>query len=99
MAAAVDTETSTEVEVKLPKQYKVIIHNDDVTTFDFVIFLLNEIFHKSYPEAVRLTHTVHEQDYGVAGVYNHEIAEEKTDESLVLANKNGFPLRTTYEEV
>lgn len=96
--AGTQTVTETDVHVAYPSKFKVIIHNDDTTTFDFVIALLTSIFHKSEQEAVAITMSVHEMGYGIAGVYSQEIAEEKTDEATQMAKLNGFPLETTCEE-
>jgi len=87
-----------KTEFKRPSMYKVLIHNDDKTTMDFVIYLLTEIFHKSPAEAVDLTLDVHMNGHGVAGVYTHEIASQKTQEADRAAKANGFPLKVTYEE-
>ena len=89
-----------KIEVKIPKMYKVILHNDDTTTFDFVIDILTNIFHRPIDEAIEVTRLIHVQGQGIAGApYTHEIAEEKTMETVSLARANGFPLTPTYEEL
>lgn len=95
---SVAEETSTEVVTKEPGKYRVIIHNDPVTTFEFVISLLGTVFHKSYEEAYEITLYVHEMGAGTAGIYTKEIAQEKTLEGLVMAKASGFPINITYEE-
>jgi len=88
------------VKVHIPKMWKVILHNDDTTTFDFVIAVLIRVFHKSMEEARELTQMIHITGAGVAGVYTKEIAEEKTYETLMFAKANGFPdMTASYEEM
>lgn len=88
------------IKVNIPKMYKVILHNDDTTTFDFVIMVLTKIFHKTFSEAVDLTKEIHIHGQGIAGApYTMEIAEEKTAETIALARANGFPLTPTFEEI
>jgi ATP-dependent Clp protease adaptor protein ClpS len=88
------------IKVQIPKMYKVILHNDDSTTFDFVIKVLINIFHKNLEDAIDVTKNIHIQGQGIAGApYTHEIAEEKTLETVALARANGFPLTPTFEEL
>ena len=88
-----------ETIIEEPHLYKVILHNDDKTTMDFVIGILMGIFHKSMEEAIHLTMTIHEEGSGVAGIYTKEIAEEKVNETTNYARSHGFPLSISYEEV
>lgn len=88
------------IKVYIPKMYKVLLHNDDQTTFDFVINVLIKIFHKNVEEAIDITKSIHISGQGIAGApYTHEIAEEKTAETIALARANGFPLTPTFEEI
>ena len=88
------------IKVQIPKMWKVILHNDDTTTFDFVIAVLIRVFHKNIDEARELTQMIHMTGAGVAGVYTKEIAEEKTYETLMFAKANGFPdMTASYEEM
>jgi len=88
------------VEVKPPNMYKVILHNDDTTTFDFVILVLCQIFYKSLPDAIEITKNIHLNQSGIAGCpYTREIAEEKTIETISFSRANGFPLTATFEEI
>lgn len=88
------------IKVFIPSMYKVILHNDNTTTVDFVIHVLMRIFHKTIEEAMVLTQTIHENGQGIAGApYTREIAEEKTLETIRLARANNFPLVATFEEV
>jgi len=88
------------VKLQPPKMYKVLLHNDDVTTFDFVILVLCQIFYKSMPDAIEITKNIHLNQYGIAGApFTREIAEEKTHETIRFARANGFPLTATFEEL
>lgn len=88
------------IKVQIPKMYKVLLHNDDKTTFDFVILVLVQIFHKTVEEAIEITHAIHLTQVGIAGSpYTREIAEEKTIETISFARANGFPLTATFEEL
>lgn len=88
------------IKVYIPSMYKVILHNDNTTTVDFVIHILMNVFHKSVDDAVVLTQTIHETGQGVAGApYTREIAEEKTLETIAIARANNFPLVATFEEL
>jgi len=91
------TEDSTKV--KEPSMYKVLLHNDDYTSMEFVVILLEKIFHKSTAEATRIMLNVHQQGIGVAGVYNKEIAETKVAIVHDLAQKNDYPLRCSIERI
>ena len=93
-AAVAESETATQK----PPLYKVLLHNDDFTTMDFVVFVLESIFHRSPEEAMRLMLQVHLQGAGVAGVFPLEIAEMKASETIELARANEFPLLCTVEE-
>ena len=86
------------VEVRLPARWRVIIHNDEVTTMDFVVTVLVAVFNKSVPVAREIMMKVHKQGRGVAGLYTKEIAETKIFEATLLARKAGFPLLFTMEE-
>ena len=85
-------------EVKRPKMYKVLLHNDDYTTMEFVVFILQRVFHKSFEEAQKIMLLVHNDGVGVCGTYTHEIAEAKVNKVLDLAKKNEHPLQCSMEE-
>lgn len=88
------------IKVQIPKMYKVLLHNDDKTTFDFVILILMRIFHRTIEEAVELTKDIHVKGQGIAGApYTHEVAQEKTMEAITFSRANGFPLMATFEEL
>ncbi len=88
-----------EEELKEPRQYKVLLHNDDYTTMEFVVHILKTVFHKSEREAVQIMLNVHRQGIGVCGIYPREIAETKVALVHKLARKEGFPLKCSMEEV
>ncbi|MFA6958841.1 MAG: ATP-dependent Clp protease adaptor ClpS [Thermoanaerobaculia bacterium] len=97
-----DTEESAtaeaEDEVRQPPLYRVLIHNDDYTTMDFVVYILEAVFHRSESDAIRLMLQVHQQGVGVAGIFTFEIAEMKAAETMELARANEYPLLCTLDE-
>ncbi len=78
--------------------YKVLLHNDDYTTMDFVIMILERIFDKKNDEATRIMLNVHHKGVGIAGLYTKEIAETKISLVHHLAKENLFPLRCSLEK-
>jgi ATP-dependent Clp protease adaptor protein ClpS len=87
-----------KVEKKEPTLYKVVLLNDDYTTMEFVIQILEGVFQRSPAEAYRIMMHVHLNGRGIAGVYPFEIAETKVDTVTSLARQAQFPLRATIEE-
>ena len=81
-----------------PKLYNVVLLNDDYTTMDFVLHILETLFQKSPAEAFRIMMHVHRNGRGLAGVYTWEVAETKAEQVAALAADAGFPLRATIEE-
>ncbi|WP_417915758.1 ATP-dependent Clp protease adapter ClpS [Candidatus Electronema sp. JC] len=92
-----ETLTRDREKLQEPPYYKVLLHNDDYTTMDFVVMILEMIFGKSTEEATAIMLNVHHQGQGVAGVYTREIGETKVAEVHQLARKNQFPLRCSLE--
>jgi ATP-dependent Clp protease adaptor protein ClpS len=92
-----DQSTEDENEPEKPRKFKVILHNDDYTTMRFVVKLLKKVFKKEEGEANSLMLEVHNDGYGVAGVYSKQIAETKVEEATQLARSEGHPLRVTME--
>jgi ATP-dependent Clp protease adaptor protein ClpS len=89
--------TITKKKVQLPKKYKVLLHNDDYTTMEFVIYILQNVFHKQLNEAEKIMLEVHRKGMGVCGVYTYEIAESKAKKVERLARENSHPLLCTFE--
>jgi ATP-dependent Clp protease adaptor protein ClpS len=89
----------TESEKKLapPAMYKVLLHNDDYTTMEFVLKILESVFGRSPAEAYRVMMQVHTGGVGVAGVYSHEVAETKVSVTHERAREAGHPLRCSME--
>ncbi len=85
------------VEIQEPPLYKVLLHNDDYTSMEFVVLILEKIFHKAHQEAMQIMLNVHEQGIGVAGLYTREICETKIALVHDLARRNEFPLRCSME--
>ena len=92
-----DTATISRDELREPPLYRVLLHNDDYTTMDFVVMVLERVFDKSGEEATRIMLNVHNEGVGVAGLYTREIAETKVATVRALAKKNRFPLRCSLE--
>lgn len=88
-----------EEQLQEPRQFKVLLHNDDYTTMDFVVEVLMSIFGKSEAEALAIMLNVHEKGIGVCGIYTAEVAETKVHLVHQLARKKSFPLRCSMEEV
>lgn len=86
-----------ETRTQEPPMYRVVLHNDDYTTRDFVVDVLLYVFHKPMEQAVSLMWQVHRQGSGVAGIYAKDVAETKVATVTTMARDNGFPLRTTME--
>ena len=86
-------------KVKEPDLYRVILHNDDYTTMDFVVEILQKVFHKSPVEATGIMLSVHKKGVGQCGVFTAEIAETKVELVHHLAKKHGFPLQCSMETV
>ncbi len=93
------TETDRKPEVREPPLYKVLLHNDDYTSMEFVVLVLEKVFSKSIPEATRIMLNVHHQGIGIAGVFPKEVAETKVAIVHDLAQKNEYPLRCSIEKV
>lgn len=80
-----------------PRKFKVLLHDDDFTTMEFVVGVLREVFGHGLQAATRLMLDVHEKGVGMAGVYPHEVAEAKADKVIELARREEFPFLATLE--
>lgn len=92
-----ETVLDRKPKTKRPKMYRVLLHNDDYTSMEFVVWVLQSIFHKSAGEATHLMLTIHHKGMGVAGVFTRDLAETKVKQVADLAEEHGMPLRCTSE--
>lgn len=95
---AENIESSADTIVQEPPRYKVLLHNDDYTTMDFVIMILQTVFQKGLDEATRIMLNVHHQGVGIAGIYTREIGETKVAVVHRMAKKHQFPLKCSLEK-
>ena len=86
-------------KVEEPPLYKVLLHNDDFTTMEFVVWILESIFKMSEEQAIQVMLNVHLRGSGIAGIYTYEIAETKVGQTTAVAREHEFPLLVTMEEV
>ena len=93
-----DVLTETKTKLEKPKLFKVLLHNDDFTTMEFVVWLLEYVFMKGEPEAIAIMLAVHQSGVGVAGVYPYDIAYMKSQKAMNLAKAREYPLLATVEE-
>ena len=98
METNIVTKQKDQVKIKKPKQYKVVMYNDDYTTMEFVINVLVNVFNKKLIEAEKIMLDVHERGKGVAGIYSHDIAITKVYTAMSMAKEQGFPFKLTVEE-
>jgi ATP-dependent Clp protease adaptor protein ClpS len=92
-----DVDVEERQKTAVPKRYKVIFHNDDYTTMEYVVLVLRKFFHKTETEALHIMLTVHKKGKAVAGVYPTEVAETKVAEVMRDARDHGHPLLVTAE--
>lgn len=90
--------SETREETREPRMYRVLLHNDDYTTMEFVVEILMFVFSKSAESAAKIMMNVHQKGVGICGVYTHEIAETKVDTVHNLARESGYPLRCSMEQ-
>ena len=93
MAAKENVKEQTRSKIKIPRQYQVLIYNDDFTPMDFVVDVLMQIFDKDAQTATMLMLSVHEGSSAVAGVYPRDIAYTKAAEAVQWARQEGYPLK------
>lgn len=98
MSVKGEVKERTDIGLKEPPQYNVIMLNDDFTTMEFVVEILEDIFHKEPAEANRLMMLVHKSGSAVVGAYPYDIAATKVNEAMARAKAEGFPFRMRLEE-
>ena len=89
--------TKTKPKTKKPALYKVLLLNDDYTPMEFVIMLLESIFHKNQEEATRIMLHVHQRGVGICGVFSYDVAETKVTQVMDEARRHEHPLQATME--
>lgn len=92
-----DVLTRPEQKTKKPDMYRVLLHNDDYTTMEFVVHILMKFFRRTHAEATFIMLTVHTKGKGTAGVYPRDVAETKVDQVTSYAREEGHPLLITME--
>lgn len=95
--SSVATETKRKERLKQPPLFKVLFHNDNYTTMEFVVFVLQAIFNKTESDAMAIMLNVHRTGTGVAGVYTRDIAQTKLERTHLLAKEAEYPLRLSLE--
>lgn len=93
-----DVLPESKTRLEKPKMYKVLLHNDDFTTMEFVVFVLEYVFMRSEAESVAIMLKVHNDGVGVAGIYPYDIAYMKSQKAMNLAKAREYPLLATLEE-
>ena len=91
------TDSRSDQKLDHPRMWRVLLHNDDYTTQDFVVWVLETVFHKPTAEAFDIMLSVHRSGMGLAGVYTHDVAETKLKTTRQLAEEHEFPLLVTME--
>ena len=86
-----------EERLQTPRMWRVLLHNDDYTTQEFVVWVLETVFRKPRAEAFTIMMNVHRSGLGVAGVYTHDVAETKLKAAQQMAEEQEFPLLVTME--
>lgn len=84
-------------KVEIPRRFVVVFHNDDYTTQEFVIHVLQEVFHKDAMAATQIMLEVHHKGWGVVGTYSRDVAETKVERAVGYARQEGHPLKVTAE--
>ena len=98
MESNVKTIQNNHIKIKKPKHFKVIMHNDDFTTMEFVVEILISIFNKKIEAANIIMLDVHKKGKGIAGIYPYDIAITKVSAAMSMAENEGFPFKLTVEE-
>jgi ATP-dependent Clp protease adaptor protein ClpS len=91
------TESRTGQKLQRPVMWRVLLHNDDYTTQEFVVWILESVFNKPPAEAMAIMMRVHQSGIGIAGIYTRDVAETKVNSTRRLAEQHEYPLRVTME--
>ena len=94
----IDVLTESETKLEKPKLFKVLLHNDDFTTMDFVVWVLQYVFNRNDPDAISIMLKVHNEGLGIAGISPYEVASMKSEKAMNLAKAREYPLLCTVEE-
>ncbi len=94
----IEAELDYALDLEEPQLFKVLLHNDDYTSMDFVVDVLTGIFHKTHAQAEQIMLQIHEKDKAICGIYSFEIAQTKAHQVKQKAKDNEFPLLATIEE-
>ena len=98
MSEETQARVRSKIDLREPKMFAVIMHNDDITTMDFVVEVLVRIFHKTTAEGAKIMMDIHEHGKGVAGVYTYDLAITKKLQTNQMSRERGFPLKLTIDE-
>jgi ATP-dependent Clp protease adaptor protein ClpS len=93
-----ETEQHEELDIKEPERYSVALLNDDYTTMDFVVYVIQKVFHKPAAEATKIMMDVHKKGKGKVGVYPFDIARTKVGQVKKLAQESEYPLECIIEK-
>ena len=97
-APVIVEKTESETKLQRPPLYKVLLHNDDFTSMEFVVYILQTVFNHGESEAIAIMLNVHRLGIGLAGIYTYEVAEMKVAKVSSIAQASEFPLLCTIEE-
>ncbi len=89
--------TKQKEEVKEPDMYRVVLHNDDYTTMEFVVEVIMKVFHKSVMDATNIMLRIHKQGKGTVGTFTQDVAQTKAQQVHKMARQRDFPLKATVE--
>lgn len=98
MSEKIFVKEKADLKIQRPKIYKVLLHNDDYTTMEFVVDILISIFNKGAAEATRIMFDVHKKGCGTAGSYTYDIAVTKMNQTHKAAREKGYPLKLSLKE-
>lgn len=88
-----------KLRVERPRPWKVLMHNDDYTTMEFVVHVLQQHFQKTRPEAQSIMLEIHTRGVGLCGIFTYEVAESKKEKVMKYARESGHPLKCSIEPV